>query len=305
MITAADAVAGLIDLALDDGLDPPPASRFKPGRYVRGPGYGKGSRNDATAYKVEPGRVHAWIGSYHDHSSGMSGFWHPKAPPTVVDREVRQAEFHRRQAESQCKRAQSEAEVAATAKRIVQSARPVTDNEYLRAKSLAVAPCSMFRQDDRGALLVPMLDIHGRIWNRQIVFCDETSQKFQKRFLKGGRIKGLGLQFGSGGVLVFAEGVSTALSIYHATRLTTVCCFSAGNVEAVARAHRSQTMCRFVFAADYDSAGLKAVESATQSVRGEIVMPATTGLDFNDIHAADGEGAVRAYFAPWLERDGG
>jgi len=305
MTTCDDAINGLIELALDAGLEPPPASKFEPGIYVRGPGYGKGPRNDATAYKIEPGRVHAWIGSYHDHSSGMKGFWHPKTAPSVVDRKAQRTEFQHRQAEAQCKRSQTEAEVAVAAKRIIQRGQVVTDNRYLNAKSLADAPVSMFRENERGALLVPMLDIDGRVWNREAIWWDEVDKRFRKTGLKGGRRKGLGLQYGVGGVLVFAEGVSTALSIHHATGLTTVSCFSAGNVEAVAKAHRSRTMSRFVFAADNDAAGLKAAESAVQAVRGEIVTPDDAGADFNDLLATGGEGAVRAYFTPWLERDGG
>lgn len=308
-VTFDDAVNGLCELAVDLGLEPPPPSKFEPDVWVRGPGHGKGLTNSAAAYLVEQGRFHDWVGKVHDHSSGLNGFWKPetKSDRSPVQRQQQREQFQQRQQRAQCARQQSQAEVAKIAQRVIQSSQPVsTTNPYIQAKQLTEVPLLCIRESKRGAVQVPMLDIFGAIWNYESIYWNSETKRYAKNGLKGGRRDGLGIQFGDGGgYRVFAEGVADALSVWHATGLATICCFSAGNVPKVAQAHRAATTAQFLFAADHDDAGIKAAQSAAQAVRGEVIVPGNQGEDFNDIWCQGGEGAVRAYFEPWLKRNGG
>jgi putative DNA primase/helicase len=113
-----------------------------------------------------------------------------------------------------------------------------------------------------GALLVPMRDIDGTIWNLQRIYPDGT-----KRFLKGGRIIGLCAVIGMRPGFrrgVFAEGYATGDAISQALggSAPVVVAFNTANLDPVVAAWtKRHPLVDWIIAADDDHAtGLKMVE---------------------------------------------
>ena len=146
-------------------------------------------------------------------------------------------------------------------------ATPKRQHPYLTRKEIRVT--EHLRVTKSGTLLVPVLNAAGEIRSLQTIQADG-----KKRFLPGGEIKGCGYQIGAGPILVFAEGVATALSIHQATQLPVVIAFNANNLKYVALALRTCSKSRFVFAADNDKRGVgqNAAMAAADLTDGEVVV---------------------------------
>ena len=143
-------------------------------------------------------------------------------------------------------------------------------------------------------LLVPLRDISGALVNLQRIFPDGT-----KRFLKGGRVTGcfwlLGREIPENGKLYIAEGMATAATIAETLRQPVVAAMNAGNLEAVARAIRTQyPNLALVIAADNDhrtagNPGFTKAREAAARVGGCVTWPTVclrdgcTCTDFNDL----------------------
>ena len=125
-------------------------------------------------------------------------------------------------------------------------------------------------------LVIPMR-LRGRL-----VGCQLIDHQGEKRFLKGQVTKGATLTFDAGGIDIFCEGFATGLSVRAAMQAIKVryklhICFSAGNLELVARGVE-----RGIVIADNDphDAGLIAARNSGHPHW----ISATTGEDFNDFH---------------------
>ncbi|BDU22040.1 toprim domain-containing protein [Dyella sp. GSA-30] len=142
-----------------------------------------------------------------------------------------------------------------------------------------------------GFLLIPLRDTQGHIWNLQRIRADGA-----KRFLRGGRVKGLYACLGGpvAGALIICEGWATGKSLHAATELPVAVAFSAGNLLAVARAMREKYPCaRIVIAGDNDikpdgsNPGLEAAKAAAAATHALLAIPPIAG-DFNDFAAQCG-----------------
>lgn len=100
---------------------------------------------------------------------------------------------------------------------------------YLARK--AIQPECIGQLGDK--LVVPLIDVDGYLWNLQFINSDGS-----KRFLKGGRVRGLfWLRPGpSPEGICIGEGVATMAAVSDATRRTVVAAFSASNLAPVATA---------------------------------------------------------------------
>jgi putative DNA primase/helicase len=160
--------------------------------------------------------------------------------------------------------------VAAEAERLWQDAQPASAHHpYLVAKRMAG---DGLRQCGR-ALLLPMRDADGQLWNLQRIYPDGS-----KRFLKGGRVAGLLWQRGAvtGAPLVIGEGVATMAAVHAATGLPVAAAFSANNLGAIARTLASRhPACRLILAADMDpnETGQRATREAAAMVGAGIAWP--------------------------------
>lgn len=101
------------------------------------------------------------------------------------------------------------------------------EHTYLIKKQIS-CPADVTYDHRLNALLIPMYDVHGKIWSVQTIFSDGT-----KRFMPGARKKGCLYPFGdiaSAGKLIICEGFATAASIFEAIGIPTIAAFDAGNI---------------------------------------------------------------------------
>lgn len=117
-----------------------------------------------------------------------------------------------------------------------------------------------------------------------------------KQFEYGGDVKGAFAPLGElRGTVYLAEGFATAASCQMATGKTAVFCLNSGNLPKVAAILQElKPDCKYIVAADNDTAGIKAAEQTGLLY----VVPSRDGADFNDIHATDGLEAVREQLTP-------
>lgn len=126
-----------------------------------------------------------------------------------------------------------------------------------------------------GKLVVPMRS------GRDIVGCQLIDPDGNKRFLAGQQVSYAYFAFDNAGVNIFCEGFATGMSIRTVMRALkrryTICvCFSAGNLEKLARSLGG------VVVADNDRSGTG--EAAAKRTGLRYFMPPEVGEDFNDFH---------------------
>ena len=215
--------------------------------------------------------------------------------PTQADREelIRQANEQRTQnAEEAAQRAQAvwtQCEIDLRQHPYL-AARGVLDAARNAPKCVRLFPKNQ-------ALVIPMADAAGKMWNREAV-----SQDGRKKFLEGGRIEGLGLWVPgpptAGQRWYTAEGFAKSLAVYAATGLPCLCCFTAGNVVAALGEHCSAILSTGTIAADSDPTGKKVAEAALQRFQGlRVVYPPDGAGDWNDVLTQQGMDALKAALA--------
>jgi putative DNA primase/helicase len=266
------------------------------------------------------------------HLAKQHGYTLPKdgqaaakpSPEVLAQRQREQAEAMAREAEAQNLRHEAAAVAALTA---WQAGSDQGESAYLVRKGVKGYGLRYTAAD--GALMVPLRDLTGKLWNLQNVKPDG-----QKRFLKDGRKSGLwhmlgavpapaavagagasdGDQTGEHGgdqtaavrVILVAEGYATAASLHQATGYPVAVAFDAGNMGKVAHGLRQLypaallVLCGDDDQATYTKTGsnpgkIKATAAAV-AVQGLAVFPldlAADQSDFNDMHKAHGLDAVR------------
>lgn len=214
------------------------------------------------------------------------------APPTPAERErqrnaIAQAKAAR---DAQVKHMQERARAEAV-RQWMESEPASSLHPYLARKGISTTGC----RQRHGALLVPLRDDTGRIWNVQRIRADG-----QKRFLRGARVQGLYASLGGpvGDHLVICEGWATGKSLQAATGLPVAVAFSAGNLLAIAKTMRAKyPAARITVAADNDlkpdgsNPGLAAARAAAAAVNGHLAVPPIAG-DFNDYAAQGGSTSI-------------
>lgn len=175
---------------------------------------------------------------------------------------------------------------------------------YLQRKG--VYPHGIKQSPDGKKLIIPLRNIEGEIRTVQVI--NEDGSKF---FEKGGQKFGCFHLIGQdkvtpNGEILLAEGYATGASLYECTKKPVAVCFDAGNLAAVGKALREKyPQAQLTFCADDDArskknVGLDKAALAAEAVNGRVIIPLFTteefnrGLtDFNDLHQARGEKAVR------------
>jgi len=248
------------------GVDPKEsiASKLMGGKVVRFRCEGDGRKRNGWALFFpadgSDGRAGGVFGNHKQNTGTIKWQADRKGPP------ISEAELARRRAEwreEELRRAQALAKAQYDARgeavRMWRAAASASaDHPYAVKKRLRVGGL----KQEGDALLVPMKDIHGQLWNLQRIFPDGA-----KRFLPGGRILGLcakiGMQpgFARG---VFAEGFATGDAISQALcgNRPVIVAFNTANLDPVV----AEWTCAFpradwVIAADDDHlTGLRMVE---------------------------------------------
>ncbi|WP_295525622.1 toprim domain-containing protein [uncultured Pseudacidovorax sp.] len=189
---------------------------------------------------------------------------------------------------------QRHAEVAQAAQERWKAATPADAHPYLSVKGIQAHGA---RIEAGHTLLIRMSDVHGVIHNVQGIAPDGA-----KRFMPGGRVKGLYCPIGRpSGRLVVCEGFATGATIHEVTGHAVAVAFNAGNLLSVAKSMRAKFPCiTLVIAADDDwktdgNPGLTAATKAARAVGGLLAVPNFEGLprgakhtDHNDLHRLAG-----------------
>ncbi|EFL84306.2 hypothetical protein HMPREF0326_03160 [Desulfovibrio sp. 3_1_syn3] len=194
----------------------------------------------------------------------------------------REAEFARRQAKA-AQKAQSD----------LNASMPCSqEHPYLRRKG--VPALAEIRQDQHGALLVPVRDDSGNLQSMQRI-----TPEGEKRFLMGGKVHGgyFVIQGKPEKPIAICEGYATGASIHLAYEGTVYVAFSANNLPIVAGALRNKLPGKTILiCGDDDEAGRSKGEEAAQKAQARLVLPFFTtvaGTDFNDLHQSEGLQEVR------------
>jgi putative DNA primase/helicase len=258
------------------------------------------------------------------HLAKQHGYTLPKdgqaaakpSPEVLAQRQREQAEAQAREAEAQSLRHEAAAVAALTA---WQAGSDQGESAYLVRKGVKGYGLRYTAAD--GALMVPLRDATGKLWNVQNIRPDGV-----KRFLKDGRKSGLwhmlgavpapaavaragardGDQAAAVRVILVAEGYATAASLHEATGYPCAVAFDAGNLDKVASALRQHYPAALVAVCGDDdqktykekgsNPGKIKATAAAVAVQGLAVFPldlAADQSDFNDMHQAHGLDAVR------------
>jgi len=167
----------------------------------------------------------------------------------------------------------------------------IKEHNYLHSKGLGDLTGLV---GETGDLLVPMRNaIDNTLQGVQVIRWLADERVYEKKMQLGMRAKGAVLRIGPTRAqeTIFCEGYATGLSIEIAARqmrlsAAVMVCFSAGNMAAVALAHKGRAYCF----ADHDKSG--AGQSAAEKTSLPFVMSVTEGFDANDEHKKHGLMAV-------------
>ena len=153
---------------------------------------------------------------------------------------------------------------------------------YMDKKGFPEEPTKVWTDDDGNRLLVIPMRIGGSLVGVQLI-----SEQGEKKFLKGQRCKGASFTMDAKGIPIFCEGYATGLSIRAVMKLINIrytihVCFSAGNIQDVARGIPGG-----IVVADHDTSGV-GEQAARETGKPYWISPAA-GEDFNDFHQRVGD----------------
>lgn len=239
-------------------------------------------------------------GWFQEFRSGVTGTWKADVsttpPPAECCAQVAAAR-ERRDAQRQ----QRHAQTAALARSLWERAIPCLEHEYLTTKRIRPHGARIGRwpkpspAGTDGALLIPLKDAQGAIWNLQAILSAAAAEQLgrNKDFLNGGRKQGLFTWLGKRtDTVLIAEGFATAASLHEATNLQTFVAFDAGNLLPVATTIREHCPdARLIICGDDDrhtpgNPGATAARRAAEAVGGLVSLPVfppgAPGSDWND-----------------------
>ena len=290
-----DAISQFRDAIRTGGLEPPDV--IEAGKMYRFPGIGKRQSNRAGWCKLFDDGLG---GCFGDWSSSLSEYWQAKRdkPFTHTERAAFKRHVAKAQEQAEAERKARQAKAASKATRLWERATPAQAHPYLKHKGLSQT--HGIRIDAGGRLLVPVYGPDGRIQSLQTITGNGS-----KRFMTGGRmasgfywLRPLESVVETAAPIVLVEGFATAASIAEAAPWPVVCCFTAGNLDAVARMIANQyTDRRIVIAGDNDTKtdgnpGRTQATIAAEAVDGLAIFPPESG-DWNDYFQAHGLEAMR------------
>ena len=255
-LQAAMAAQGLVP---HKALDLQPDGRFN--RFQLS-GDKSGSRNGWAV-------LHEEFGSFGSWKTGETHTWHAARtqPATPAERAATEQRIKEARAAYIKERAAVQAQAQAKAHKLWKLAKPATnDHAYLVRKGVNAYGVRQLN----GALVIPARDTSGTLHSLQFIANDGS-----KRFLTGGRLAGCYFAIGKpDGVLLLAEGIATACTLYQATGRAVAACFSCGNMLAVAQALRAKfPSLKLIMCADNDAKtpgnpGATKAREAAQAVGG-------------------------------------
>lgn len=233
-------------------------------------------KNGAYSWDGERGWVFAWDGDATIHFYGSTD-----RPWT----EQEKTEWKRRRDAEMAGKVRQQRKAAETAQSMIIQAK-VDVHGYLTLKGFPTER-GLVRDD---VLLVPMRSFEtGALQTVQQIAWDESTRKWEKKMLFGGKAKGAIYRIGSKTApeTFLCEGYATGLSIALALRSAgsdgaVLVCFSTGNIEHVAPQVKGS---KYIYA---DNDASKAGEAAAIKTGVPYCMSDTVGNDANDDHQKAG-----------------
>ena len=219
-------------------------------------------------------------GAFGDWSQDITGRFRSKEDEELTP-ELRIL-FQRKQQEMQeqlkAEKEAAEEEASRESAERFRSYEPASlDHPYLKKKGLKNAYGA---KTDGVNLVLPAMDITGKIWSLQTISADGA-----KLFKSGGRLKGCFWQVGAGFPSFLAEGYATAASVYEATGKPCLIAYSANNLPNVAQIFPYVTI-----VADNDESGTgeKYAKKASELTGCKVVLIPEKGMDANDYYTSGG-----------------
>ena len=277
----------------------PPAEIIGDGKIHRFSSNGS-KRDDAGWYIFHDDERPA--GRFGCNRSQVDATWSAKSTREFTPEEKRawrermDAARAQREADQQAEREACAATAADMWARAVPAPHPYAERKLIETTGTRVLD---------GELLVPLRHGPGALVGLQRIRPDGT-----KLFLKGTPAGGAYTVLGKPakqGPVVIVEGWATGVSVQMATGYCVVVAFNAGNLEPVAvKIRKALPDAALIIGADDDAftdgnPGRTAADAAARAVGATIAVPLWAsdrgrGTDFNDLHAAEGLGAVSMCF---------
>lgn len=255
------------------------------GKEVIAPTPGHSKRDRGTTIRLAPGAhdgmlIHLFNGGWHEIAQIKDTLRAAGVLPEYdgIKRELTEDEkaaIKRAEAEREREKREEQTKAAGRARQFLGMAQPADPGHpYLARKN--IAPERLWQGFDtfgyEGALLVPMQDCSGAIWNVQSIVPGRSKEKL---YATGARTKGLFWWAGKAvDQLVIGEGVATVAAIRRATGLPVVAAMTASNLLAIAcmiRERRPQL--KLTIAADDDPAGIDAARRAAAETGAALALP--------------------------------
>jgi putative DNA primase/helicase len=251
-------------------------------------------------------------GIYHGADSGKQAVKINRDGKAVaIDPALREA-MKQRQAENlkrmKAMRAGEAERAAREATRVWHAYLPAGESDYLARKNVG-AHGVRFDPNGHGTMLVPMLDVRGKVHGLQIIRGKNRGGKLEKQYFPAGLAKQGHFHLIGGmpsWIVLVAEGYATAATLFEATGLPVAVAFDAGNLAHVAaEIHKHYKRAHVLVCADDDyltegNPGVTAASTAALAVGGAFVAPVFAAdragkkiTDFNDLQAIEGQHAVR------------
>ncbi|MBI4695490.1 MAG: toprim domain-containing protein [Gammaproteobacteria bacterium] len=180
----------------------------------------------------KPGSLNGWYVVHGDSrptaifgswKTGERHVWHAELPRSDLDRREQRDRIARERQRREADREAAQRDAARRAADVWNTARePHRAHRYLRGKAISAHGIRQLG----AALIVPLCDADGQIWNLQFIDGDGA-----KRFLRGGRVKGLFYAIGERTPRIWiCEGLATGASLHDDTGECVIVTFSAGNL---------------------------------------------------------------------------
>jgi putative DNA primase/helicase len=239
---------------------------------------------------------HGDAGSFGDWRSGIKLNWSVRKRVTREERRALAETARKEKAARRQREREKHDEAAEKAQEFVACAAPAMWHPYLKEKR--VLPLGI--KQLKSHLLIPLTDIRGKIWNVQTI-----GKGGSKRFMKGGRKKGLFHQIG-GPIedrFYICEGWATGATVHMFLDPHTpvFVAFDAGNLKPVAQTlRREYPGIGITVACDNDAwkpvnTGLIKGREAARAIGAELIFPTWENVDassrptdFNDLYRLGG-----------------
>ena len=257
-------------------------------------------------FSTKPGNASDKAGYYSlslAPPAGLAGCWRTgtrisfeafQAGATEQDREAARQEQQRQKAAFRSLKERQQQDVRGQAQRLYNAAssapETVAAHPYLGVKKVAGIAAQAGCRTQKRALLVPLRDETGTIWNLQMIAPDG-----KKSLMPGGRVTGLFWLIGDSPQVDLCEGPATAMAVALAGG-SAACSFGTRNLLPAARALIAIGKTLRI-AADNDPPGLSAAQAAHVATGCPVIHPPIEGQDWNDLLGSEGLEALKATLA--------